>query len=75
MGERCECCDLPEEWCGKAVEDRKRKEAEAERARLLRLPGVVAAQYPSRCQDCQDHYSKGEPIRMGINGWVHAECE
>ena len=60
---RCVCCDLPVESCGKAVEDRQRAAAAAERDRLLALPGVFAAMFPGSCTGCGERFGAGEPIK------------
>lgn len=60
---RCECCDLPIYSCGKADARRLAAEAEADRWRLLSMPGVIPAAFASRCVTCGDRYPKGTPIR------------
>lgn len=75
---RCDCCDLPVESCGKAIEDRQRAEAHAERERLLTLPGVIAADLAGRCARCHGRVEVGDPIRhergQGWHGWRDLLC-
>lgn len=70
---RCQCCDLPAYSCGKATEDRQRRERRAERERLLGLPGWFAAEYPGVCAECGEYFEAGIPIRRetdnGRLGW------
>jgi hypothetical protein len=56
---RCGCCDLPTYSCGLAAERRLRLEREAERRRLLSLPGIHPAKRPGRCSDCGDQFQPG----------------
>lgn len=72
--DRCVCCDLPVDQCGKAIEEKRRAEEKAERDRALALPGVVAASYPGTCPTCSTRYSVGEPIRRTDDGWSGVLC-
>lgn len=72
---RCECCDLPVESCGLAAERRQIAEVNLERARLLSLPGAIAARFPSKCGSCGQRYDAGTPIIAHRNrGWRSLEC-
>lgn len=66
---RCVCCDLPLSQCGKALEERQRNEEAARRARLLEVPGWVAALYAGMCLRCGDRFPAGTPIRSFAQGW------
>jgi hypothetical protein len=53
-------------------------EAQADRARLLALPGWFAAEYPGYCSSCGERFEAGTAIRSvngvaGLGGW-RAEC-
>lgn len=79
---RCDCCDLPPAYCGREAETRQRRAAAAERARLLALPGVIAARFPGRCAACPEPIRPGDPITAsghapgftGAHAFVHADC-
>lgn len=60
--ERCDCCDLPVATCGKAVEQRQRKEDQAERARALAHPRALKALYAGACCQCGERFKPGDPI-------------
>lgn len=62
MTERCDCCELPVESCGKAAEARARKEARIARTRLLSRPGARAAMFRGSCGVCGEWYDAGAPI-------------
>ena len=68
MTARCDCCDLPVEFCGKAAEDRQRREARAAQAELLATPGWFPARYPGTCAGCGSYFRAGEPIRVNRGG-------
>ena len=73
---RCECCDLPVAMCGRAAESRLAALARAERARLLALPGVWAAEFPGVCPACRERIEPTDPICRGPEPrtYVHAAC-
>ncbi|HEY0641269.1 MAG TPA: hypothetical protein VGD67_26875 [Pseudonocardiaceae bacterium] len=64
MSARCDCCDLPVDYCGKAAEARQRSEAAAERAALLSHPAWMAANYPGSCRVCGERFEAGTPITL-----------
>lgn len=66
---RCDCCDLPVESCGRAVERAQLAQLVAERRRLLALPGVIAAQYPGACSGCGERFVVGDPIARHEGRW------
>lgn len=67
---RCECCDLPVESCGKALETRQRAEAKARRQRALASdPRAFPASYDGTCA-CGDRFKAGTPIVHTFDGWV-----
>lgn len=72
-GDRCDCCDLPVESCGKAIEKKRLKDAADEKTRLLTLPGFFEARYPGVCGHCGEHFDAGTPIRNYQYGWVCCE--
>lgn len=73
-GDLCECCDLPPESCGKALEAAQRAEAKALRERLLQTPGSTAANWPLTCCYCGTRSGKGDPIRGSADGWYGLLC-
>lgn len=74
--ERCECCDLRAYSCGKAAEDRERRE-EADLRAKLGTAGWIEAIYHGACSQCGKHFKPGTLILFtGIvegHGWL-AEC-
>ena len=74
MSDRCTCCDLPVEACGRAASERERKERKALRQQALRLPGVVEARFPGRCPGCGTKYLQGAPIMHSEDGWRGVLC-
>ena len=74
MTQRCDCCDLPIESCGKAIENRRRAEAFLDRTRLLAKPGWFAAGYAGTCSDCGEHFDEGQPIHRARDGWSCCEA-
>lgn len=68
MGERCDCCDLPIETCGKVLEQAQAAEHRARVQRALAEPGAVAAAFPGTCP-CGERYPKGTPIKASPDGW------
>jgi hypothetical protein len=72
--DRCDCCDLPAYSCGKAVEQCQRAEQANERVRL-RAQGWTPAQWPGRCDACNEPFDAGSLIsHLGVeHGW-RAEC-
>ena len=75
MADRCDCCDLPVESCGKAAEKRERAAALAERERLL-AAGALTARYAGLCSRCSDRIREGDPIKPDPDregGWL-GEC-
>ena len=71
---RCECCDLPVESCGKAAEQRARRDDAAVLTTAFAAPHVVAAQYPGRCADCGEWFPADTPIYAGEGGWTNPVC-
>ncbi len=71
---RCDCCDLPVESCGRAAEQRHRREAAAERQRALSLPGYFPALYPGMCDDCGERFGPGDLIRRAPSGYYVDGC-
>lgn len=65
--DRCECCDLPVESCGKAAEQRQR--AEQRRVSADRLVAVFAG----LCADCGERIRPGDTIERSGDGW-RGEC-
>jgi hypothetical protein len=72
-GQRCDCCDLPAYSCGKAAEDRQRRDVEREKQQLLAHPAWMAALYPGACERCGERFEPGTPIRRTPLGW-RAQC-
>jgi hypothetical protein len=65
---RCECCELPEYSCGKAVA--KRQEAEAKkRAAELVSQGWFPAKWPGACRECGSGFDAGALIKGGPYGY------
>lgn len=72
--ERCECCGLLVESCGKAAEAKQKAEARARRVALLRRPGWFQSSFPGSCARCSEWFEVGTPIRRDkVKGWL-AEC-
>lgn len=74
---RCDCCDLPVESCGKALEQRQRDEAMRERKRLMSQPGARPAGFFGRCGRCDEQYGIGAiiaPPDPGTTGWLGPCC-
>lgn len=72
---RCDCCDLPVESCGRDAERQQLADLKAERARLLAMPGVIAAKFPSKCGSCGQRFDAGTPIIAHRGqGWRSLEC-
>lgn len=74
---RCDCCDLPVESCGKAVEQRLRNQDANERLRALDVPGAARAVFPGLCCRCQEPIKIGDPIRWDTthhDGWLRYCC-
>lgn len=75
VGRRCDCCDLPVESCGKAVEDRARKEDANARSRALATPGWWQARWPGVCASCRSGFAEGDPITVAHNeGYISYCC-
>lgn len=74
MAERCECCDLPADQCGRAAELRERRERKALYQQALATPGVIPARFPGTCPGCHTPYLQGAPIRKGPEGWHGVLC-
>lgn len=85
--DRCDCCDLPVESCGKAAEQLARRQQLLDRQAALRKPGATVAQYPGVCGECGESFDKGEPIaarsapghrqpidRSGASAWRGLLC-
>ena len=73
--DRCKCCDLLVEFCGKAAADRQRATGLAQRQELLERPGWFAAQWRVMCSVCQEWSPPGTPItRHGEFGWRAGCC-
>lgn len=72
---RCDCFDLPVESCGKAAEQKQRKQAAQERQRLAAL-GWFPASYPGTCK-CGEPFDQGDLIVMDLAArrWIAACCE
>lgn len=60
MPERCDCCDLLPESCGKAIEQRRRAE-QLEAIKNL-PPGWFAAKFPGTCTNCGEDFDADTPI-------------
>lgn len=73
MGARCDCCDLPVESCGRAVEARQRQELANARSQALALYGWFRAQYAGRCSQCGEPFKEGDPI-CAIDGGYKSYC-
>ena len=73
MGARCDCCDLPVESCGRAVEVRQRQEDANARSHALSLYGWFRAQYPGQCVQCGGHFKIGDPI-CALDGGYKSYC-
>jgi hypothetical protein len=71
---RCECCDLPEGMCGKAVERRQRAEAARIRQVIEQHPATFPAQYDGACAACDEPFKVGDSIMRGRGGWISAGC-
>ena len=67
MAERCTCCDLPVESCGRAAEKRQQRAEQEARAELLVTRGWFPARYPGSCAGCGSYFRVGEPIRVNRN--------
>lgn len=74
MAQRCDCCDLPIESCGKAAEDRQRKEDANARSRAMGLPGWWRAKWPGTCAGCGSGFAAGDPITVAHNDGYLAYC-
>lgn len=74
--ERCDCCDLAVESCGRAVERRQRQEDAETHLDALSRRGVVVAEFDGQCVGCDEYYSAGTPIRRAetVKGWANALC-
>lgn len=76
MAARCDCCDLPVEWCGKQAETKQRAQDAAEVAALRSEQGVIEASWTTRCWACHQMIRPGQLIRAhpdrGDGLWVHA---
>jgi len=71
----CTCCELPLYSCGKALEERRRRDLKAQIERALDEPGVVPAKHMIRsCPGCRAQVPMGHPIRKSRDGWVGALC-
>jgi hypothetical protein len=71
---RCDCCDLPAESCGRAIEQARRDELKALRQRALQQPGVVPARYPGTCPACRTPINPLDPVRRTEDGWTGVLC-
>jgi len=72
--ERCKCCDLLVEFCGKAAARKQHAIELAQRQKLLELPGWFAAEWRGMCYVCQEWFPVGTLItRHGEFGW-RAQC-
>jgi hypothetical protein len=74
MGARCDCCDLPVESCGRAVEQRLRKEDANARSEALSAYGWFRAQYAGQCAGCGEHFAVGDPISYVADGKYKSYC-
>jgi hypothetical protein len=75
MAERCVCCDLPVESCGKRLEDQEVALEREVRAAMLATPRWIAAKWGGTCQRCNSYdYSRGEPITFDGDGWAAGCC-
>jgi len=76
LDERCVCCELPVESCGKRVEQLRRREAMLERQRQAALPGAFPAAFPGWCARCGEPFGKGTVLRRagGVDGYVAGCC-
>jgi hypothetical protein len=70
--QRCECCDLLIESCGKAAEQRQRAQDKAQKE-ILRRIGFFPALYDGTCEYCGYWFKRGSLIRKGDFGW-RGEC-
>lgn len=69
---RCDCCDLPLSGCGKAVEQRQRAAAKAEKPPH---GAETTARFDGRCPYCNRRIAVGGKIRYDEEyGWVCVEC-
>lgn len=75
MADRCDCCDLPVESCGKAAEQRQRAEAQRERTMLLARTSWFEASYPGTCSSCGERFPAGEPITKHGGGYKASCCD
>lgn len=62
MVARCDCCDLPVESCGRAIERRAEQEDANARWQALALYGWFRARFPGSCIDCGEPFKIGTPI-------------
>lgn len=69
---RCDCCDLPVESCGKAVEQRQRIERRAHVEEMNRK-GWIPSRYGGVCIECGHGYKVGGLIKGSIAGYK-GEC-
>lgn len=74
MAERCECCDLPVDQCGRAADEAQRRERKALYQQALATPGVIPSKYGGVCPGCGTRYVEGAPIRRGPDGWHGIMC-
>lgn len=61
--QRCDCCDLLNESCGRAAEQRLRHEERRSNDELMATPGWFPARYPGTCARCGEYFAAGSPIR------------
>jgi len=72
--DRCDCCDLLVEFCGKAAAQKQRATELAQLEELLQRPGWFPAEWRVMCSVCREWSPPGTPItRHGEFGW-RAEC-
>jgi hypothetical protein len=75
MADLCTCCDLPPESCGRAAEQRQRRDVRAQIERALDEPGVIRAKFLiGSCPGCRSVVPAGHPIRKARDGWVGVRC-
>ena len=75
MAARCNCCDLPVDWCGKKAETRHLALESAELLELRKEPGVIESRWTTRCPVCDDRIRPGQLIRPSksmVLSWQHA---
>lgn len=74
---RCECCDLPIESCGKEIEQHQIAEHAAANAELM-TRGWFPAKYPGECAACGSPFDTNDMIRLHTTTGAHrcyiAEC-